>query len=108
MGGLDAGWSRNELLGVVAKESFLNCPVHDGGTYTGMEKVHNFESLQNMVINGLNREHVKDMLSFDGHEYNVKYEVGGHSYIGIAIYIDRKKVCYTEDNGSGKLRWVNT
>jgi hypothetical protein len=98
----------NNLLGVVATESFFNCPVHDGGTYSGMEKVADFEQLKNMVLSGLNNRHVNDVLSFDGHEYEVSYEAASHSFIGVSIYIDGTKRCHTEDNGSGKLRWINT
>jgi len=98
----------NDLLGVAATEAFFSCPVHDGGTYSGMIKVANFEQLQHEVITGLNSRHIDDVLSFNGYEYDVKYDADKHSFVGATIYEDGVKICATADNGSGKLYWVNT
>jgi len=98
----------NDLLGVAAIEEFFNCPVHSGGTYSGMIRLANIGQLQHEVITGLNSRHIDDILSFNGHEYVVKYDADKHSFIGASIYEDGVKICATADNGSGKLYWVNS
>lgn len=99
--------NENIPFAVAAIEKYHNCPVHDGGVYSGMIKFNDINDIKDYVLVNLNYTHVIDIMVFSDDSLSVNYEKGGHSFTGASIIINNKTVCRTIDNGAGKIIWEN-
>lgn len=91
---------------VFCYEYYPNCPVHDGGVYTGLRKVESLEEIMDFALENLNEFGIIDIISLnDDDELYIKYNEESHQFNGIEIYINNELVKYTADNGAGKLVW---
>lgn len=100
--------SKNTIpFAVAVIEKYHNCPVHDGGVYSGMIKFNDINDIKDYVLANLNYTHVVDIMVFNDDFLVVNYEKGGHSFTGASISVNKKTVCRTIDNGEGKIMWEN-
>lgn len=98
--------NKNDIpFAVAVIEKYHNCPIHDGGEYSGMIKFNNINDIKDYVLDNLNYIHVIDIMVFSNDTLCVNYEKGGHSFTGVSIAINNETAYRTIDNGIGKLIW---
>lgn len=89
---------------VFAFEYYPNCPIHDGGSFSGLKKTNNLDEVLDFALKNLNIFGVLDIVSVDDdNEYYIDYITESHRYCGFILYVNDSKVAYTADNGSGEL-----
>lgn len=92
---------------VVAIERYYNCPVHDVGSFAGLQGFHILGDLMDFVKKEMNS--VKVISVFCTHNlaqsYHFTYEQSGHKFIGCELKINGNLFAQLRDNGSGKLEW---
>ena len=94
---------------VFSIEYFPNCPKHDGGIYSGLEKVESEEELLFFALRNLNYKHIIDVIDLsDTHdEISFNYIAESHRFCCIEYHKDGDLIKRTVDNGSGILIWKN-
>jgi hypothetical protein len=94
---------------VFSIEYFPNCPRHDGGKYSGLERVNTENELLSFALRNLNHKHILDVIDLSDRydEISFEYIAESHRFCGIEYHKDGDLIKKTVDNGSGILIWKN-
>ncbi len=91
---------------VYAIQCFHNCPVHDGGTNSGLRKADTLDEILDFALKNLNEYGIMDVIDIESDdEIDIVYYHETHRFNGIGLRINNVLIKRTIDDGQGNLIW---